>query len=163
MNTNNPSEPADHGVADSTEAVAVRPPGTLAEHVFANLRPRPAIPAVAVLWLLTVMPLFMLGPQQSSGALAAGSWMLWLIPLGIVVSTGLAIGAGFCSFFPQLAWCVLAAWALSLAERGGFPAWFSYLLYLGMALCIAMLVVQFYRVRSGAFVPPLPADDPDSD
>jgi 4-amino-4-deoxy-L-arabinose transferase-like glycosyltransferase len=110
---------------------------------------------------MTIMPLFMLGPEFANGTLDSGYWAVWLIPAGIVFSVGLAIGAGFCSFFPQLAWCVLAAWALSLVERGGFPEWHSYLLYIGMGLCIAMLGLQFYRVRTGAFVPTLPADDPD--
>ena len=166
MDTSKEHGPAASGTSGSHDKAASRPPSSPAERVervFAHFRPRPAIPSVAVFWLMSIMPLFLLGPQLGNGAIDAGFWALWLIPLGIVLSVGLAVGAGFCSFFPQFAWCALATWALSLAERGGFPDWHRYLLFAGIGICIAMVGVQFYRVRTGAFVPTLPSDEPDSD
>jgi hypothetical protein len=136
-------------------AAVTRPPRTKAELFAAHLRPQPAIPAVAVLMLSILFA------ASSSGAAGAGngSFAPWLIAAGILVSCGLAVAAGFCSFFPPLAWLILAAlflrsthaWAATTPVRVAF---FSGVLTTG-----AMLVVQTWRVRTGRFVPTVGEDE----
>ena len=131
-----------------TPAPAGRPPRGLAETVTANLRPQPAIPAVLV-FLLTI--LWSVGAATGPGEPSA--WLL-LVPAGLATSCALAIAAGFCSFFPQLAWILLAAWALKFAGVDGpLPAYNRYLLLVGMAAAAAAAILQFWRVRTGRFQP----------
>ncbi len=120
------------------------------EHVTANLRPGPAIPGVLVL-LMTIMFTIVTRGGPDAGET---SWMILLVPVGILASCGLAIAAGFCSFFPQLAWIALATWALRFTAAGGpLPAYNRYVLIAGMVAAAAMIGLQFWRVRTGKFVP----------
>jgi membrane protein implicated in regulation of membrane protease activity len=90
---------------------------------------------------------------------AASSLAHWLIAAGILVSCGLAIAAGFCSFFPPLAWMALAllclnstrAWASPLPVRVAFLA--------GVFASVVMLAIQAWRVRTGRFVPTIGEDN----
>jgi len=135
-------EPEAQGAAEFRE-----PEGWL-ETLAANSRPQPAIPAMIVL-LLTIML-----PVMSADPAATGeSWTQWLIPLGLLASCGLAIAAGFCSFFPHLAWMLVAAWAMKFTDGGPLPGYNRYVLMVGMAAAAIMLAVQVWRVRTGRFTP----------
>jgi hypothetical protein len=134
-----------------------REPRGLREQVIANCRPRPAIPAVAALFLTVLLPA-MSAVTAPDGAL---SWQLWMIPAGVVLSCALAIAAGFCSLAPQAIWLVGAAWALGLIERAGLPAWHAAIVYLGMAAAVAMIGFQIWRVRTRRFVATWIDEDPD--
>lgn len=126
---------------------AGRPPRGAVESIVANCRPQPAIPAVLVFFLAVLLPM------ATAGGEAAPGWHDWLIPVGIVASCGLAMAAGFCSFFPQAVWLVLAGWAYRIAEAAGLPAYNRYLLAAGMLSAVVMLVVQAWRVQTRRFVP----------
>lgn len=132
-----------------TETDAGRPPHTLGEHVTANCRPQPAIPAVIVMLPAALLPLLMLGAPGN----AAAGWLLWLIGAAFLGSAALAIAAGFCSLAPQLIWLMLALWARSLIERAGAPDILLYTLYLCAAAVIAMIGVQLWRIATRRFVP----------
>lgn len=135
--------------SDASTTPTDRLPATAMEHVTGNLRPQPAIPAVIVLLLTVIFSVLAHDPAATESS----AW-LWLAPVGIVASCGLAIAAGFCSFVPQLAWIVLAFWAARFAVDGGplHPA-NRWVLIAGIAAAVAMIGVQFWRVRTGRFVP----------
>ena len=137
-------------VADRDQESDGRPPQSVIEHITGNLRPGPAVPGVLVL-LMTIMFTVVTRGGPDAGE---PSWLIVLVPVGILASCGLAIAAGFCSFFPQLAWIALAAWALRFTAAGGpLPGYNRYVLFAGMVAAAAMIVVQFWRVRTGKFVP----------
>jgi len=116
----------------------------------AHCRPQPAIPAVLVL-LLT----FMLATAVGRDA-AAGGWLPWLIPLGVVGSAALAVAAGFCSLFPQFVWLVLIAAAL---PRLSVPAFTPYVVYVAMFAVVCMVGIQLWRIVTRRFVPTVSLDD----
>lgn len=122
---------------------AGRPPRGWREKLTANTRPQPAIPA-ALVFMLTL-----------SAGLFGGvdGWAVWLVPLGLLASCGLAVAAGFCSLFPPLLWLLLAVWALSLVGRGTLPPSAAYAVYIGAGVSVTMLVVQLWRIRTKRFVP----------
>ena len=140
---------------DSPAEETGRPPATLQEHVTSNCRPHPAIPAVLAFFLLVLMPAISLQP-------ASPGWVLWGIAVGIVVSCGLAVAAGFCSFAPQVIWIALALWAMQLFERGAAPGALRQLLIAGIVAAALMIVVQAWRVATGRFVPTI-VERPDED
>lgn len=143
----------------SSAPPAGRPPRTAWERVTANARPQPAIPAVFVLLIAVLMPLMSVDPQAPAG-FVIGGWRSILAAVGIVAGAGLAIAAGFCSVFPQLAFIAFAAWLLDFTRDGPLAAWHAGLLWAGIAAAGAMFVFQLYRVATGRFVPTLtdPAD-----
>lgn len=130
-----------------------RPPEGLVETVLANCRPQPAIPALVAIFLTVIIAVFTYAPGTERSILAL------LIPTGIVVSCGLAIAAGFCSFFPPLSWLLVAWWALKFTASGPLPAYNRWVLYAAMAAAAAMLVVQGWRVVTGRFVPTISAEE----
>ena len=129
-----------------------REPAGLVETVLANCRPQPAIPALLVLFLTIVIAVFTYAPDTERSILAL------LIPAGIVVSCGLSIAAGFCSFFPPLGWLVVAWWALKFTVSGPLPAYNRYVLLASMAAAAIMLGVQGWRVATRRFIPTVPVD-----
>jgi hypothetical protein len=118
------------------------PAGWLAQ-LTANTRPQPAIPGVLLLMLTFI------------GALVAGpdGWAVWWVPIGIALSCSVAIAAGFCSLFPQLAWITLALWGLSLVGRGALAEPSRYVLLVGIVAAVLMFAVQLWRIRTARFVP----------
>lgn len=129
-----------------------RPPRPGLETLLANSRPQPAIPAVLVL-LITGM--------LGNAAVAGGSGSLAAIGLtvGLLASCGLAIAAGFCSYFPTLAWVALAMLffgrameSLALHSRLALGA--------GIVAALVMTGYQVWRVRTGRFVPTITERDP---
>ena len=114
--------------------------------VAAHCRPQPAIPAVFVLLLTWFLTRLALGSPEP-GALAT-----WGIPLGLVASAGLALAAGFCSFFPPIAWLGLV-WLGSVVTNGPVTGTRSIALWIGTALAVAALGIQAWRVASGRFTP----------
>jgi len=134
---------------------ADRPPRTALEHIVANCRPQPAIPAVLSCLLLVLLPAMSVLPQPG----VYSAWMAWLIPLGTVVSCGLAVAAGFCSLAPQFFWIVLAGWGLSLVERAQLPEIHRIVLLLGITAALLMVGVQLWRIVTHRFVPTLTEPD----
>jgi hypothetical protein len=126
-----------------------REPRGWQEHVVANCRPQPAIPAVLAFFVLVLIPLM----PAAAPAAEISTWQLWLIPAGLAISCGLAIAAGFCSVAPPLIWIVFATWGLSLAERAGLPVVHMAIIYLGIAVAVIMVFVQIWRIRTRRFVP----------
>lgn len=135
---------------------AVRTPETVGEKLLANFRPQPAIPALIVLIVSILVPAMTFVPGTAADD--GGSLFLLLIPVGIVVSCGLAVAAGFCSLFPQLAWIALAAWALKFTQSGPLPGYNRMVLLAGIVAAAAMVVVQIWRVRTGRFQPTIRID-----
>jgi len=123
---------------------------TRLEYLLANFRWQPAIPAIVVLVITIMAGLMTHDPGTSPDSISL--WTL-LIPVGILASCGLAIASGFCSLFPQLAWIMVAAWAFKFTAAGPLPAYNRYVLLIGVFACVAMFVVQVWRVRSGRFTP----------
>lgn len=119
-----------------------RAPRNLIEAVIANCRPQPAIPAMLVL-VLTLM----------FAASSVASWAPWAVAAGLVVSCGLAIAAGFCSFFPPLAWLAVAWLAADVLARLPGPLVARVALLVGTVAAVAMLGAQAWRVKTGRFVP----------
>ena len=144
-------------MSDDTEIPAVRAPEGIAETVAAHLRPQPAIPAVIVFLLTLFVPVLAYDPAIADRSL----WVL-LIPVGIAASCALAAAAGFCSFFPHLAWIAIAAWALKFAG-GPLPAYNRYVLFAGMFVTAVMVGVQGWRVRTGRFQPTIRIDSDEPD
>ncbi len=132
---------------------AVRAPETLRENLLANFKPQPAIPALFVFVLCIFVSTLSHDPSAASGTSNGGSIFLLLIPAGIIVSCGLAVAAGFCSLFPQLAWIALATWALKLTQSGPWPAYNRWVLLVGIVIAVAMIFVQIWRVQTGKFQP----------
>ncbi len=119
--------------------------------LLANCRPQPAIPALIVLLITIIVPAMVQGPGAQAGD--GGSLFLLLIPVGIIVSCGLAVAAGFCSIFPQLAWIVLAIWAIKFTRSGPLPEYNREVLLVGVFAAAVMVVVQVWRVWTGRFQP----------
>jgi len=134
---------------------ASRKPQGLREQFLANTRPTPAIPALATIFGLVLMPLFVTLKQPGDPA----TWLLWLTAVGLIVSCGLAIAAGFCSVAPPALWLLCAVWGLSLIERAGLPTVHSYLTYTCMLAAVGMLGVQIWRVQTGRFTPTINAQE----
>ncbi|MEE4185288.1 MAG: hypothetical protein V2J12_05945 [Gammaproteobacteria bacterium] len=130
----------------------MRPAQAGLEAVLANCRPQPALPAVLV-FMLTL--LLAMSAARNTGD---PNWMAWLVPLGVLASAGLAVGAGFCSLFPQTAWLLLAVWGLPALTGGGPPAVTVYVVYLGMAAVVIMFAVQLWRIATRRFVPTIAGD-----
>jgi hypothetical protein len=129
-----------------------RAPRTPLEILTANCRPQPAIPALLVLLLCSLLA----GPAVQAGS---ASFAAWGLTVGLLASCGLAIAAGFCSLFPTLAWIGLAGLlfrssvaVLALHSRVALGA--------GMLAAAAMTLVQVWRVKTGRFVPTI--SDPPS-
>jgi len=130
---------------------AFRNPETLIETLLANIKPQPAIPALIVLVISILAPAMLTDPGATTGA--EGSALLLLIPVGIVISCGLAVAAGFCSLFPPLAWIAIAVWAFKFTQSGPLPGYNRMVLLAGIVVAAAMVVVQIWRVRTGRFQP----------
>lgn len=141
---------------DARRAPAVREPDGWLETLTANSRPQPAIPAMIVLLLTIMLPVMSYDP-----AAAGDSWTQWLIPLGLLASCGLAIAAGFCSFFPHIAWILVASWAMKFIDGGVLPPYNRYVVLAGMVAAALMLVVQIWRVATRRFVPTIRIDSED--
>ncbi len=124
--------------------------------LLANCRPQPAIPALIVLLITILVPAMVQGPGAQAGD--GGSLFLLLIPVGIVISCGLAIAAGFCSVFPPLAWIVLATWAIKFTRSGPLPDYNRAVLLAGVMAAGVMVVVQIWRVWTGRFQPTINSD-----
>lgn len=120
--------------------------------VLAHCRPQPAIPALLLL-LLTLMMALPAANQPQPGALVT-----WGVPLGLLASAGLALAAGFCSFFPPLAWLVLA-WLASGRLGSIAAALIEPALWAGSAIALLAMVIQSWRVATQRFVPTLDEDD----
>jgi hypothetical protein len=116
------------------------------ETLTAHFRPRPAIPGVLVLVLGLMIAL------PAAGRPEVGALVAWGVPLALVGSAGLALAAGFCSFFPPIAWLAviaLAAKPLLAIDAPGIPVALS----IGALLALAALGIQAWRVATGRFVP----------
>jgi hypothetical protein len=136
-----------------------REPEGLLETLTANSRPQPAIPAMIVLLLTIMLPV-----MSFDAAATEASWTQWLIPLGLLASCGLAIAAGFCSFFPHVVWILVAAWAMKFTVSGPLPGYNRYVLIMGIVAAAIMLAVQVWRVRTRRFVPTIRIEtDTDAD
>ena len=146
MSENKPSD----SVSDNNGPVT-RAPETFRETLLANFKPQPAIPALFVLLITILAPVMSQGPSAVAGD--TGSTFLLLIPVGIVVSCGLAVAAGFCSLFPQMAWIAMATWALKFTQSGPLPAYNYMVLLAGIVVAGAMVILQVWRVRTGKFQP----------
>ncbi len=132
--------------------MTAREPQSLLEHITANIRPQPAIPAVAVMFLFVLLP--------ALSAQGAGSdWQFWLVPAGLVASAGLAVAAGFCSLAPHAVWVLLGVWSGNLLARADFPGWVFAVLYLCLGVTAAMFFMQLWRIRTRRFVPTIRDQD----
>jgi hypothetical protein len=117
--------------------VYLTPPENTQEKILYNLRPKPVLPAL-VAFVFSMM-FFNENPMVAAVILLA--------------AYGLMVGAGFCSFFPQLFSIGFSFMLFDVAVKTNAPAYITYILYLGIAISLAMLFVQFKRVKSGKFVP----------
>lgn len=138
---------------------AQRDPETFGEMLLANFRPQPAIPALIVFVACILVSVMSRNPVAANGE--GESVFLLLIPVCFVVSCGLAVAAGFCSLFPQLAWIVIATWALKFTQSGLLPAYNRIVLLAGIGVATAMFFVQVWRVRTGRFRPTIGIDSDD--
>jgi hypothetical protein len=114
--------------------------------LLAHLRPRPAVPAVFVLLLTSLLARTALG-QTEPGLIA-----VWGVPIGLLASAGLALAAGFCSFFPPLIWLLLAWWG-PLAPPNASTGMQVIAFWFATALAVAGLGIQAWRVTTGRFIP----------
>mgnify|MGYP000362439239 CR=1 FL=1 len=133
-----------------------RAPQTLGESLLAHFKPQPAIPAMFVFVLSIFIPVILAGPEFATGD--GGSIFLLLIPVGIVVSCGLAIAAGFCSLFPTLVWIALAGWAIRFTQSGQLPGYNRLVLLAGIIAAVVMFFVQVWRAKTGRFRPTIRID-----
>lgn len=121
--------------------------------LLSHCRPQPAIPALLLLMVTLLMAL------PAANQTEPGSLIGWGVPIGLLGSAGLALAAGFCSFFPPLAW--LATVALisgplhAIASSAIVPALWS-----GVAIALCGLGIQAWRVWTGRFVPTIDPIDP---
>jgi RsiW-degrading membrane proteinase PrsW (M82 family) len=99
------------------------------------------------------MLITLLSASRAAGALEASAVVTWGIPLGVLVSCGLAVAAGFCSFFPHLIWMALAGLGLGLIAQTPAHAWGTAAIYAGLVATLAGLLLQVWRVRTGRFRP----------
>lgn len=132
---------------------AVRAPRDPIETLLAHCRPQPAIPGLLVLFLTVVIAVFTYDPGSDRSVLAL------LIPVALLASCGLAVAASFCSFFPALAWILVAWWAMKFTAAGPLPAYNQAVLLVGMGAAALMLLVQGWRVATGRFVPTIRVDE----
>ncbi len=137
----------DADAVDDTQ-VEFRDPKGWRENLLANIRPPAAIPAVFVFILFVLLPLV----SQSGGA-NEGSMLGWVVTAGIVVSCGLAVAAGYCSFVPHISWLLLAAYGLRFHSRGLLSDANFWLLSIGVLVVLLMFFVQIWRVQNGKFSP----------
>ena len=128
--------------------ITARPPQGWQETLTANCRPQPAIPSVLVFFISVVLPIVVFGVTAESTSV-----FVYLIPLGILVSAGLAVASGFCSLFPQSFWILLGLWGEDLAMRGSIPVYNVWAFRIGVIAMVIMIGVQMWRVRTGKFVP----------
>ena len=135
---------------------AYRAPQTVGETLLANFKPQPAIPSLFVFVLSILIPVMSAEPGPATGD--GASIFLLLIPLGIVVSCGLAIAAGFCSLFPTLVWVLLASWAMKFTQSGPLPGYNRFVLLAGIVAAAAMFFVQIWRAKTGRFRPTIRID-----
>lgn len=133
---------------DTAQGVRERAPQGFSESLLVNCRPQPAIPAVFAFALLVALPLLSVVPGEP-----VAGWVAGAVVVGLVLSCALAVAAGHCSLVPQLAWLLLAAWALSLPGAALMPGWVLAFLYLGLAVAAAMVGYQLWRIRTRRFVP----------
>lgn len=119
--------------------------------ILAHLRPQPAIPAVFVLLLTSVLA------RMAMGQTEPGMLMTWGVPMGLLVSAGLALAAGFCSFFPPLIWLALAWWGPLAAPYPQIPA-MPFAMWIATAVAVAALGIQAWRVSTGRFKPTIEVD-----
>ena len=140
-----------------SQQTGYRAPATPGETLLANFRPQPAIPALIVFVLTIFIPVLSAGPGAATGA--DGSFLLLLIPVGIAVSCGLAVAAGFCSLFPPAAWIAIAIWAFRFTRSGPLPGYNRMVLLAGIVTAAVMILVQVWRVRTGRFRPTVRIDD----
>lgn len=127
-----------------------RPPATLLESVTANFRPQPAIPAALVLMLALMFAMSLGTGHDGSGDPTTDTW---IVVAGLVASCGLAIAAGFCSFFPPLAWLGVALLARDVIRHVPGSALAEAALVACAGASVVMLAAQAWRVRTGRFVP----------
>jgi len=120
--------------------------------LLAHCRPQPAIPAVLVLMVTLLIAL------PAAGAAAPGAMVAWGVPLGLLASAGLALAAGFCSFFPPFAWLALA-WLAAASLRSIAAPWIEAALWLGSAIAVAAIAIQAWRVATRRFVPTMQQGD----
>lgn len=129
-----------------------RPPRGTLESITANCRPQPAIPAILVLMVAGLL---------KGAAIAGSSFAGWGLTAGLLASAGLAIAAGFCSFFPTVAWIALALLLFGAdAANLALPARVA--LGAGIVAALAMAAVQGWRVRTGRFVPTITEPGPEA-
>ena len=120
--------------------------------VLAHCRPQPAIPAQLLLMLTLLVAL------PAAGATTPGAVITWGVPLGLLGSAALALAAGFCSFFPPLAWLALA-WLAAASLRAIAAPWIETALWLGSAIAVAAIAIQAWRVATRRFVPTMQEGD----
>lgn len=133
------------------EAFVDRPPANRWESLWANCRPQPAIPAAFVMFLFVLLPVLM--QSEKPDAASGEGWLGLLVAAGIVGSCALAVAAGYCSVFPQVAWFGLAWWCLELLGTAAMPVYIPVLLVTGMAVVTFIFGYQLWRVRTNRFTP----------
>jgi hypothetical protein len=120
--------------------------------LLAHCRPQPAIPALLLLMLTLLVALPAANQTEPS------TLVVWIVPLGLLGSAGLALAAGFCSFFPPVAWLAMAWLASSLLRSIAAPL-IEPALWAGAAIAVLGLGIQAWRVATRRFMPTLPARD----
>jgi hypothetical protein len=120
--------------------------------LLAHCRPQPAIPGVLVLMLTLLVAL------PAAGAASPGAVIAWGVPLGLLASAGLALAAGFCSFFPPVAWLAIA-WLAAGSLRAIAAPWIEAAVWLGSAIAAAGIAIQAWRVATRRFVPTIEKGD----
>lgn len=121
-------------------------------NVLAHCRPQPAIPALLLLMLTLLVAL------PAAGAATPGALIAWGVPLGLLGSAALALAAGFCSFFPPVAWLAIA-WLAAGSLRAIESTWIEPALWFGSAIAAAALAIQAWRVATRRFVPTIAKGD----
>jgi hypothetical protein len=119
--------------------------------LLAHCRPQPAIPALLLLMVTLLVAL------PAAGATTPGAAIAWGVPLGLLVSAALALAAGFCSFFPPVAWLAIA-WLAAGSLRAIAAPWIEPALWFGSAIAAAALALQAWRVATRRFVPTIEKD-----
>lgn len=114
--------------------------------VLAHCRPQPAIPAMLVLVITLLIALPAAGQPQP------GAMVTWGVPLGLLASAGLALAAGFCSFFPPAAWLGIAWLAADTLTPASVPA-AAPTHWVASGMCVIALGLQSWRVLTRRFVP----------
>lgn len=133
--------------SSKAESLPDRPPATLGEALVAHLRPRPALPAVLVMFLGVYLPLLLVDANDGSRLADAA------IMTGILVSAVLAAAAGLCSFMPPTLWYALAWWCRATVLGDGLDDMQHLMLMIGQAAMVAVFFLQAWRVATGRFIP----------